>query len=77
LGVTVPKSGFWVTLNAAGFAAGTVDCNGTPTAVGYYASATPMGPTTGNRGFATSHENSIFFAFGAPPAPPGSGTPIQ
>ena len=64
--------------------AGTNDCNGTATRVGYYLTAVPKTiGLTGHRGFASSGRSVIFFnATGAPPteaemAPGGGGKPIQ
>lgn len=78
-GPTVQKSGFLITLATGGASAGGPDCNGTPTAVSFYASATPIVfGTTGNRSFALDPGGTIFFSTSAvPPMPAASGTPIQ
>ncbi len=77
-GVTVPKSGYWMTMSDGGSAAGPNDCNGTATSVGFYASATPLGATTGGRAFALDQGSAIYFAYGVvPPNPANTGTPIQ
>jgi type II secretory pathway pseudopilin PulG len=75
---TVTKSGFSVTMNAAGFPAGANDCNGTPTVGGYYASAAPLDGTTGARSFAITHAGAIYYLNGlTPPDPAESGSPIR
>jgi len=78
---SVLKSGFTVTLATAGGAAGPADCNGTPTELSYYATATPADfGTTGNRSFATNQAGTIWQNTTAtPPALPFSApdTPIQ
>jgi len=78
------KSGYVVTLGPGSSGAGTPDCNGTPTAVGYYLTAVPVSfGMTGHRGFASSSRGVIFFdATGAAPteasmAPGGGGSVIQ
>jgi hypothetical protein len=74
----VAKSGYWVTMNDGGTAAGPTDCNGTATSVGFYASGTPLGATTGGRAFALDQGGAIFFAVGlTPPSPANTGTPLQ
>ena len=78
------KSGYIIELDPGTAAAGTNDCNGTPTRVGYYLTAIPntIG-LTGHRGFATSSRGVIFFdATGVAPteaamAPGGGGKAIQ
>jgi type IV pilus assembly protein PilA len=78
-GATVNKSGYSITMNDNGTAALSPDCNGTPTAAGYYASATPVGfGSTGSRAFAVDHGAAIFFSFAAAaPNPPSTGTPVK
>jgi len=74
-GATVEKSGYDITVAAAGGGQGT-DCNGTAGVAGYTASAiaTNFG-TSGNREFSTSTVGTILFcATGAGCAP---ATPIQ
>jgi prepilin-type N-terminal cleavage/methylation domain-containing protein len=76
--VTVPKSGFSMTMNDGGSPAGPLDCNGTATAIGFYASATPLGATTAGRAFAIDEGSAIYFAFGVvPPSPASAGIPIR
>ena len=76
--VTVAKSGYWMTMTDGGTAAGPTDCNGTATSVGFYASATPLGATTGGRAFALDQGSAIYFAFGAvAPNPANTGTALQ
>lgn len=78
-GPTVEKSGFLITLTTDGSAEGAPDCNGTPTAVSFYASATPVVfGSTGNRSFALEPGGTVFFTpSNVPPQPAASGTPIQ
>lgn len=76
------KDGYRYTLAAgAGSAAGAPDCNGTPTATGYYAAAEPMEfGSTGARAFAVDTAGMIWQApAAAAPAEPFSApaTPIQ
>ena len=78
------KSGYVITLGPGTAAAGPTDCNGTPTRVGYYATAVPTSAgMTGHRGFATSSRAVIFFdASGVAPteaamAPGGGGQALQ
>jgi prepilin-type N-terminal cleavage/methylation domain-containing protein len=76
---TVLKSGFNVTLASSGGQAAPADCNGTPTELAYYGTATPADfGTTGNRSFATNQGATIWQnstpappvePFGAPDAP--------
>jgi len=71
----VQKSGYRVTMAAAaGAVAGGADCNGTPTASAFYASAVPLTfGTTGSRSFATtsSANNTIWMSYtGTAPAEP-------
>ncbi len=78
------KSGYEIELGPGTAVAGSADCNGSPSHVGYYLTAVPntIG-LTGHRGFATSSRGVIFFdSTGAPPteaamAPGGGGRPIQ
>ncbi|HEX2340383.1 MAG TPA: prepilin-type N-terminal cleavage/methylation domain-containing protein [Vicinamibacterales bacterium] len=72
------KSGYIVTLQAAaGSGVGPVDCNGTPTQTGYYASATPrVVGATGQRAFASNNINSVWQnTTGAAPTEPFAVTP--
>jgi type IV pilus assembly protein PilA len=78
------KSGYVIELGPGTAAAGTTDCNGTPSRAGYYLTAVPVSiGLTGHRGFATSGRGVIFAdASGVPPteadmAPGGGGNPIQ
>ena len=80
------KSGYQIVLaGAAGTAPGVpLDCNGTNTVQGYYATALPTLPgTTGNRGFSANTSGTIFFTPNgvataeADMAPGGAGTPLQ
>jgi prepilin-type N-terminal cleavage/methylation domain-containing protein len=65
------KSGYTVTFSA-GAATAATDCNGNNPVASYYASAAPASPgVTGQRAFATTAGNTIFFtniAAGTPPA---------
>lgn len=79
------KSGYDITLAAgAGGGAGLNDCNGLATQTAYYLTAVPVvNGTTGQRGFATTGQPTIFFnPSGIAPteaqmALGGGGTPIQ
>ncbi len=76
------KSGYTFTLGpGAGASVGPLDCNGTPTQTGYYATAVPQTfGSTGSRSFATNAENTVWQlnAAAAPTEPFGSpATPIQ
>jgi type IV pilus assembly protein PilA len=80
------KAGYQITLaNTAGGAVGApLDCNGSQTTPGYYATALPTVPgTTGNRGFSTNTAGTIFFTPNglataeADMAPGGAGVPLQ
>ena len=63
------KSGYRITLEGAGAAAGPADCNGTPTEMDDYATATPAQPfITGTRAFAASAAGTVFVD--PSPAPP-------
>jgi type IV pilus assembly protein PilA len=67
----VEKSGYTVTLGMGTGAAGDDDVCGNPTADGYYATATPIGlGTTGNRGFATQTDMTIWQNIGGTGVPP-------
>jgi type IV pilus assembly protein PilA len=61
-GPTAVKSGYTVGLTAAsGAADGPVDCNGTATKTGYYATAVPVAlGQTGSRGFASDASIAIW-----------------
>jgi prepilin-type N-terminal cleavage/methylation domain-containing protein len=78
-GATVSKSGYAVNMNSGGAAPSLPDCNGGPTAAGYYASAMPMNyGMTGTRSFAIDHGGSIYFTPSAvAPMPVTMGTPLQ
>jgi type IV pilus assembly protein PilA len=91
-GATVLKSGFTVAMvPAAGAAAGPADCNGTPSVLGYYATAVAANPgVTGNRAFAVNTVGTVWeniLAGGAaapteavmavPPGPGATTRPIQ
>ena len=73
-----PKSGYRFQLVASlGSGAGRLDCTGAPTRTGYYFRAEPIDPNTGNRGFATNHQGTIWQdTSGTAPAEPfaASGT---
>ncbi len=79
------KSGYTIVLaRAAASNVGLADCNGTPTATGYYSTATPVAAgNTGQRAFATTGNGTIFFdSNGTAPteaaiAPGGGASPIQ
>lgn len=78
------KSGYVVTLSPGTAAAGSPDCNATPSRQGYYVTAVPGSiGTTGHRGFASSSRMVVYFdPTGAAPteasmAPGGGGVPIQ
>jgi type IV pilus assembly protein PilA len=60
--VVVQKSGYSVEMQAAsGAGVGADDCNGVPTAGGFYVTAVALMPgVTGNRAFAASHGGSIW-----------------
>ncbi len=60
--VIVQKSGYSVEMQpATGAAVGDNDCNGVPTAGGFYITAVAVMPgLTGNRAFASSHGGSIW-----------------
>lgn len=56
-----PKSGYnFALLPGAGALAGPADCAGQPTMTGYYASGTPLSPTTGTRAFATNTLGTVW-----------------
>jgi type IV pilus assembly protein PilA len=60
------KSGYAVTLGAGSAGPGPVDCNGTASRNGYYLTAIPHAPgASGNRAFATSSRNIIFYSQGS------------
>jgi type IV pilus assembly protein PilA len=74
------KSGYNFTMGGgAGAGAGSIDCNGTATVTGYYATGVPMTfGTTGTRSFAVNQSNTVWVIagpaaptepFGAPAAP--------
>jgi type IV pilus assembly protein PilA len=72
-GVSPQHSGYIFTVQpGAGSVAGPNDCNGTPTATSFYASAKPATfGGTGNRSFATNADHTIWqIAAGAPPPEP-------
>jgi type IV pilus assembly protein PilA len=78
------KSGYSILLAPGTSALGPDDCNGSPTRVGYYLTATPViGGVSGLRGFATSNAQVIYFdPSGVPPTeasiqPGGGATPIR
>ena len=80
------KAGYAITLaaTAASVQGVPVDCNGTNTDQGYYATALPtLVGTTGNRGFSANTSGTIFFTpngvatVEADMAPGGAGTPLQ
>lgn len=79
----MPKSGFTVTLAPGdGAAAGADDCLGESTQTGYYATAVPVGPEAGRRGFATNNAGTVWEdRTGAAPTEPFATTatigPIQ
>ncbi len=75
--VLLPKSGFTVSLGpGATAAAGADDCLGEPTQTGYYATAVPVGPEAGRRGFATNNAGIVWEdRTGAAPTEPFSTTP--
>ncbi len=77
-GATVAKSGFTLALDDAGSAAGGLDCNGTQTSRGFYASAAPVSAANGSRAFAVNQSGAIYYLDGAtPPNPPQSGLPLH
>jgi prepilin-type N-terminal cleavage/methylation domain-containing protein len=78
------KSGYTIRLGPdVAREAGPNDCNGTPTEVGYYATAVPLSPRrTGYRGFATDDRGTIWQDLsGAAPIQPfataGDVSPIK
>jgi type IV pilus assembly protein PilA len=78
------KSGYIIELGPGTAPAGSNDCNGTASQMGYYVTAIPKTiGMTGHRGFASSSRGVVFFdKTGAAPteaamAPGGGGTPIQ
>jgi len=74
------KSGYTVTLadsTQSPTDAG-VDCNGTMSRTGYYATAVPLAVgNTGQRGFSTAPHGAIFFTTDGTGAPETGGTPLQ
>jgi type IV pilus assembly protein PilA len=78
-----PKSGYnFALLPGAGSLAGPADCAGQGTLTTYYASGTPLSPTSGTRGFATNTLGTIWQdTTGVPPvepfAPGATVSPIQ
>jgi type II secretory pathway pseudopilin PulG len=77
------KSGYVVSLESAGAAAGPPDCNGRGTEENYYGTAVPANyGSTGTRAFASHASGTIFFT--AEPTPPslrsmidGTATPVR
>jgi type II secretory pathway pseudopilin PulG len=56
------KSGYTITLDAGGSAAGPSDCHGGPTRMGYYLTAVPLSiGRSGHRAFATTNKYVLFF----------------
>ena len=64
------KSGYRISLESAGAAAGPADCNGVPTERDFYGSAAPLQfGTTGRRAFSTSAMGTIYVdPSGLPPS---------
>ena len=79
--LTPMKSGYNFTLTpGAGSVAGPLDCNGQATNTAFYASATPLAPSTGMRAFAVNVTSTVWQVQGAvPPAEPfgAPATPIK
>jgi prepilin-type N-terminal cleavage/methylation domain-containing protein len=78
------KSGYSVVLGGGSLGAGQPDCNGQPSSLGYYLTATPLTVgLTGHRAFASTSPGVIYFdPNGVPPAeaemrPGGNAAPIQ
>ena len=78
------KSGYSIVLSPGISALGPDDCNGSPTRVGYYLTATPIiTGVSGHRGFSTSSAQVIYFdPGGVPPTEAsiqtgGGATPIR
>jgi prepilin-type N-terminal cleavage/methylation domain-containing protein len=73
----LPKSGFTVTLGpGATSSPGAADCSGNATETGYYATAVPVGPEAGRRGFATNQAGIVWEdRTGAAPTEPFAETP--
>jgi prepilin-type N-terminal cleavage/methylation domain-containing protein len=70
--VAPQKSGYNFALGAGIYGAGPMDCQGTATFAGYYASATPQTfGSSGSRAFAVARDGSIWQHLGAlPPTEP-------
>jgi prepilin-type N-terminal cleavage/methylation domain-containing protein len=75
----VVKSGYTVSLAAAtGGKAIALDCNGTASQSGYFATAIPVNVgTTGQRAFATGPSGTIFFTLDGSAPPQTGGVPLQ
>jgi prepilin-type N-terminal cleavage/methylation domain-containing protein len=80
-GATVNKSGYTINMTSVPSAPVVNDCNGTPTAASWYASAVPQNfGSTGTRSFATDQAGTLYFvaAAAAPTNPlPGGGQALQ
>lgn len=78
-GETVQKSGYAVAMTPRDASEQPRDCNGSPTAAGYHATATPVAfGSTGSRSFAMTERGKIFYAASPEaPNPPEVGTPLD
>jgi prepilin-type N-terminal cleavage/methylation domain-containing protein len=78
-----PKAGYnFVVAAGLGSVMSVMDCTGAQSQTGYYASAAPIGPTTGTRAFATNAAGAVWQnTTGVPPVEPLTPgptiTPVQ